>query len=156
MYSIVVKGNQQSGKSTTIREVCRLLTPSKIRELKIKERQIGVDEIPNDRIFNGTYLLEVNGKSILVIAGAPTEQDKTVTQIVDICIELKIPIDFIISAMRSKEMKSSFDTIHELKKMSSLLQIFKIVKIDGEDFQASDEWNKRISDILKVVNENLK
>jgi len=155
MYSIIIRGNQQSGKSTTIREVCRLLKSKKVSIIDLWAKIIKPNGVLIDEIYNGTYILEYEGKIILVIAGAPTEQEKTVTQIIEICIELKISIDFIISAMRSKEMKLSFDTINEIKRISTLLQIFKIKKIEGDDYQESIEWKDRISNILKVVNDNL-
>jgi len=152
MYSIIIKGTKNSGKSTTIHEVCRLLEPINVSELNIGEKQITHRD---GNLDNGTYIIEVNSKNILVIAGAPTEQDATVTEIMEVCIKLKISIQFIISAMRSRELKPSFDTINELKKMSTLLLIEEIHRIDGDDFQESDEWINRISKISRIITNNL-
>ena len=35
MYSIIIKGARNSGKSTTIREVCRILNPTKVNKLNV-------------------------------------------------------------------------------------------------------------------------
>ena len=153
MYSIIIQGKKESGKSTTIGEVCRLLKPTKVSVIR-KEPSV-TEEVPIDQIYNETYILEVKGKNILVMAGAPTEQKVTIAEMIEICNEMNISIDFIICAMRTKERKPSSPTVHEIKKMSTLLQIFKIQRIDGDDYRESIEWKDRIADILKTINDNL-
>ena len=153
--SIIIRGYRESGKSTTIREVCRKLEPTKVCSLHLRKKQIAANEKSIEDIHNGTHILEVKGKTILVVAGAPTEQNVTITRIFEICSELNIPIDFIICAMRSKEIKKSFATVHEIKKISTLIDPFYTCKIDGDDFLKSDKWKEWISKIYKTINDNL-
>jgi len=155
MYSIIIKGKKQSGKSTTIREVCRSLKPTKVRNLNFNQRRIEDADVPIGNISNGTYLLEVKGRIVLVIAGAPTEQQIRVTEIYEICVELQISISFIISAMRFFETKPTFHTIQEIEQISTLLHIFNINRIERKDFEESTELLNRISEIRNMLTEKL-
>src|ERR1700757_2128780 len=105
MKYILIIGTTNAGKSTTIDAVCKKLNPTSVQHLKsdktFEKVAIDVD------ILNGTYLIEVNGKIILVSAGAPTEQNIRITVLIEICIKLKIKIDFALVAMRTVERREN-------------------------------------------------
>jgi ABC-type multidrug transport system ATPase subunit len=77
MKSILIIGTADAGKSTTMREVCRRLKPTKVYKLlpdtKIHKNS-KLQDSDVEKIFNNTFIIEVKEKLILVVAGAPTEQ----------------------------------------------------------------------------------
>ncbi|OXA99138.1 hypothetical protein B0A75_11975 [Flavobacterium oncorhynchi] len=105
-------------------------------------------------IFNGTYLIEVNGTIILVAAGSPTEQDITITALVQIAINLEFDIKILIVAMRTFEKKENFDTPNELNKLATKIFQEKISKIPG-NFKNSEQWNNRVDKIVSKVKESV-
>ncbi len=96
--SLIIRGSQNSGKSTTIQEVCKRLNPAKVYKLSFEKKTLNESNV--DSILNGTYIIKVEGKTVLIIAGAPTEQKKTIKKILELCIELQIEISFILSTRR--------------------------------------------------------
>jgi len=153
MKYILLIGTRDAGKSTTVDAVCKILRPKVIKRLQGKETftEVGSDE----QIHNGTYLIEVNGKSILVVAGAPTEQGIRITILVQICIELDIKLDFALVAMRSYERSEGFNTREELEQLGECVHQESIYKIPGEGFRQTDEWKGRIDRIVNIMHENL-
>jgi hypothetical protein len=151
--SLIIRGSQNSGKSTTIQEVCKRLNPAKVYKLSFDKKILKESTV--DSILNGTYIIHVEREILLVIAGAPTEQKKTIKMILELCIELQIEISFVLVARRYAEHKG-FDTTGELKQYTTLLKPIKIEKISGSNFIQDDEWLKRIAKIVKIISDNLK
>ncbi len=160
MKYILIVGKKDAGKSTTISNVCERLKPTKIQRLIIYENSIhsgyrceDVDQV--DEIFNGTYILEVNGKVILIVVGSPTEQKRSITILIEITIKIKIRIDFALIAVRTSERLEGFNTWDELKKYGSLILDEWIEKIKDEKFNETDLWKSRIEKITSLVNSSI-
>ena len=150
MKSILIRGAKNSGKSTTIQAVCENLNPKKVYMLS---DDLIESEIEN--IFNHTFIIEVNGKLILIVAGTPTEQDWKITDIYKHCQKLNLDIHFLIVAMRTFEKKDGFNTLKELEKISSIVLKEEITRIPGANFKKTKEWKDRIERIVNVVKNNL-
>ncbi|MDR0604049.1 MAG: hypothetical protein LBG80_07085 [Bacteroidales bacterium] len=150
--SLIIRGSQNSGKSTTIQEVCKQLNCSEVYKLNFNKKILKKSTV--DEIFNGTYIIYIGKEVILIIAGAPTEQKKSIRIILELCIELQIEISFVLSARRFAE-RNDFNTTSELKRFTTLLNTIKIEKISG-DFRKSEEWQKRIKEIVTIIQNNLK
>lgn len=158
MKSILIIGTADAGKSTTMSEVCRRLKPTKVFRLitdtenyknsKLKKAEIG-------DIFNDTFIIEVNGKLILVVAGAPTEQRIRLTILIEICISINVDISFYLVSKRLIERIEGFDTVTELQAKSKIILSQRIYKIPNEDFQNMQEWNDRIDSIGKLILKNI-
>lgn len=157
MKSILIIGASNAGKSATLVEVCKRLNPSKVYRLllykKKDARLIELSEIK--RNFNRTLIIEVNGKLILVVVGATTEQQKTITDLLEICINMKIDISFIIVSMHSVEKMDGFDTPNELKSKSEIVLTEKIYRIEDENFENNIEWKNRINRIVETLKSNI-
>lgn len=158
MKAIIIRGASNSGKSTTIREVCKRLKPTKIHQLQVdkdnlKNSQLIIEKVNN--IFNNTFIIEVKGKYVLVVAGANTEQNIKISILIKVCVEIKIDISFFLVSIRSFEKKEDFNTLDELKKVSEIIKHQKIQKITGDDFDKSDEWNNRINQIVETIEANI-
>jgi hypothetical protein len=120
MKYILIIGRANDGKSTTIDAVCKQLKPTRVEKLDVRRRMI--EEQDNSvPILNGTYIIEAQGKIILVVAGAPTEQGTTITVLINICIELKLKIEFALVCMRSYERSEGFNTRVELKELGQCI-----------------------------------
>jgi|UPI00050A030B adenylate kinase family enzyme len=157
MKSILIIGASNAGKSTTAREVCKRLKPTKVYKLKadkndLIQSQINISTV--DNIFNDTFIIEVKNKLILVVSGAPTEQNIKITILIKICIEIGIDISFALVFMRSFEKRNGFSTQNELEKLSEIIYTEKIYRING-DFENSEEWNKRVNKIVELINDNI-
>lgn len=153
MKYLLVIGTKDAGKSTTIYEVCKTLNPSKVWKLDIGQKQLRPAAL--DNIFNDTFLIEVNGKMILAVAGAPTEQGVKITIIIKILIELNIHISFALVAMRSQERKAGFDTEKELQLFGDCVLAERIYQVPGDDFASNKEWLARISKYAQIVLQNI-
>ena len=153
MKSILLKGTKDAGKSTTLREVCKRLKPTKVYKLNTSDGKIELSGI--DNIFNETYIIEVQGKWIVVVAGAPTEQNRRITIIIEICIKIKTDISFLLVSMRSFEKRKGFKTQEELDSKSEILLSEIICKIDDDDFMNTTEWNHRVDKIVEIVKSNI-
>ena len=149
MKYILIIGTTNAGKSTTINAVCKKLNPTSIQCLKsdktFEKVAIDVD------VLNGTYLLGINGKIILVSAGAPTEQNIKITILIEICIKLKIEIDFALVAMRTVERREGFNTKKELKEFGECIFEERIWQVNGDNFESSKEWQNRIDKISGLI-----
>lgn len=147
-----------SGKSTTIREICKRLDPLQVLKLIIDKNnfntptlEIGIIE----NIYNDTLIIEVNGKLILVLAGCPTEQGISLTVILNQCNILKLTISFIIVAKRKVERKTGFNTQNELASISTIKHIENIEFIDFENYMNTPIWENRIDNIIRIINLDL-
>ena len=158
MKSVLIIGASHAGKSTTIREVCKRVNPTKVYRLHVdnnnlKNSQIELSEI--DKIFNDTFIIEVQGKMIMVVAGAPTEQNIRITVLIEVCIQIGIDISFLLVSMRSFEKREGFDTPNELKNQSEIVLKEKIHKITDDNFINNIEWNQRIDKIVKIIKSSI-
>ena len=93
MKYILIIGTKDAGKSTTIDAVCKKLKPTSVERLNSEKVFEKVSNTVD--ILNGTYVIEVDGKIILVVAGAPTEQGITITVLIKICLKMFLVIYFI-------------------------------------------------------------
>lgn len=151
MKYILIRGTKDAGKSTTMNEVCKRLNPSSIKKLRDEEFiecELGTE------IFNETFLITYKNKNILIVAGAPTEQSRTITFIISVCIELKIEISLALVSMRSSERKVGYDTLNELENFGTCIFNEQIWQVQGE-YKESKEWNERIENILTLINTNI-
>lgn len=158
MKSILIIGASYAGKSTTMREVCKRLKPTKVYRLFADKEELTKSKVESaqiDEIFNNTFIIEVKGKLILVVAGATTEQNITITILVNICVEIGIEISFALVSMRSFERREGFDTPTELKSKSEIILTEKIYRIKDEKFETTTEWNERIDKIVEKVKSNI-
>lgn len=151
MKYILVRGTANSGKSTTMNEVCKRLNPVIIKKLK---NNSFVESDKDVKILNDTFLITYKSKNILVVAGAPTEQNRKITDIIKICINLNIEIEIALVSMRSVERKENYDTPSELKKIGTCILDEQIWKIEGE-YSESKKWNNRIENIISLINQNI-
>lgn len=154
MKAIIIRGAGNEGKSTTIREVCKRLKPQGVYKLDISKKEKVEEDI--DKICNDIYLIEVKGKYILVFAGSPTEISVNVSVAVDICIKIGIEISFAIVSRKYAERKVGFDTRKELKEKGfEVIHEELVRRIEQNNFEQTEEWNKRVDNIVNKVNENL-
>lgn len=151
MKSILIVGTSNSGKSKTIQEICYQLNPKYVFKLDLKTRELNIAEVKS--IHNDTFIIEINNKKILIVAGATTEQGYTIVSIVEICKSLKIEVLMAIVSMRAFERKPGFDTKKQLKSISEIILVERIDKIIG-DYRGSDKWNNRIKKILNLIIDN--
>ena len=148
MKAIIIRGEQSAGKSTTIREVCKRLNPQSIYKLYNKEKV--------DDICNSISIITVKEKDLLVFAGSPTEIDTKISIAIDACIEIGIDISFAIVSRRYAERKVGFDTRKELKEKGfEIIHEELIHKIEQDNFEQTEEWNKRVDNIVNLVKQNL-
>ena len=156
MEYILIVGASHAGKSSTVNEVCKRLNPEKVLQLRGDDSNKRFEEVDDNLpIKNGTYLILVKGKSILIVAGSPTEQCITITVIIEICIRLKIKIDFIFVVMRLFEKKEGYDTPNELKKIGNCIYQETIYRIQSDKYKETKEWQGRIEKILKTIQSSL-
>lgn len=154
MKCILIIGAKDSGKSSTINAICRQLQPSKVWQLVNDNTSFEVIS-PPEEFKNGTYILEVNGKIILVVAGTPTEQGITITGIIDICISINITIDFALVTMRTRERKRTGDgvkyaTRQELVAIGVECIAEEWIENLGANYLQSNEFKARV-DKLSVL-----
>lgn len=162
MNYILIVGAQNDGKSNTIDGVCKKLNPTKIQRLDPHTKTLENSDITKG-VLNGTYIIEVKGKIILIVAGTPTEQKIRITIIIQVCIELNIKIDFAIVTMRTFETKYDneanigFMTRQELKEFGECILETRIYRIEGEGdtYKQTTEWKERIEKIANLVNANI-
>lgn len=158
MKSILIIGTADAGKSTTMREVCRRLNPGRVYKLipdinVLKKSKLADSDV--EKIFNDTFIIEVKGKLILVVAGAPTEQRIRLKILIQICIEIEIEISFFLVSKRLTERIKGFETVTELSDKSEILLSKRIYRIGGEDFMNDKEWNERIDKIVSLIKSNI-
>ncbi|MCA4792694.1 hypothetical protein [Myroides odoratimimus] len=159
--SILIIGKEDEGKSTTIREVVRRLEPSHIWKVSIEKDSKGTvivkskQEVGVDDIINGTYVIEVNGICILVIAGSPTEQKFKFMDIYEACLKECPNILIILCAKRTKELKEGFNTVTDLEAISEIIHREQLIKIEDDNFRSSPLWEERIRRLVGLIEDNL-
>jgi hypothetical protein len=159
MKSILIIGTRDGGKSTTITEVCKMLNPTKVYKLNTVEKKMKIAKVED--IFNNSFIIVVNGKYILVVAGAPTEQNITLKILIEICIQIDIKISFLLVSKRTSERKDGFDTNKDINDFSKLIHTEKISPFPLTDinntnsFKQNLNWKNRITKISNLILENI-
>lgn len=159
MKSILIIGTSDGGKSTTITELCKKLQPAEVYKLNISQKILETATV--DDIFNNTFIIRVREKYVLVVAGAPTEQNIKLKILIQITIEIKIEISLLIVAKRTIERKKGFNTIQDIHDNSKLLHTEKLKLIplknqkDKDSFKENQEWINRIQKLKKIVLQNI-
>lgn len=150
MQYVLIVGGQDAGKSTTVDAICKALHPTNALCFNRRSEEFEFVALPVD-IINGTYVIEVLGKCILVVAGAPTEQRIRITALIEMCVKIKIKIDFAVVVMRSYERMKGYDTQSELKKYGDCVLEERITRIERDDFKETKEWQDRITKIVDHI-----
>ncbi|MCB9235276.1 MAG: hypothetical protein H6581_26715 [Bacteroidia bacterium] len=154
MNSIIIRGKADSGKSATIREVCKRLHPERV--LKIVPdwydlRESGTEDSEAEAIYNDAFIILVRGVVVLVSAGAPTEHGIRITTLIEICIRLGYRPAFVICAMRSYERREGYDTPAELAAVGEVVSTVWVSRIEGEEYERNPEWIARVNDIVRKI-----
>ena len=152
MKYILVRGASHEGKSHTMDGVRKALNPSRIQRLNTTTKTLEDFDMSKE-MHNGSFVLEVNGKIILISAGSPTEQSIQITGLIELVILLKGEIDFAIVSMRSYEKKSGFDTPAELAAAGDCILDISIEQVAG-DYKNSVSWRSRINNIVEALKSN--
>ncbi|WP_294820581.1 hypothetical protein [uncultured Flavobacterium sp.] len=156
MKYIIIKGSKSSGKSATVKDICRRLNPSSIKKLCINEagiielRTLAISDIEKDN-----YILKVKKRTILVVACAPTEQRKKISDIVLSIHSLNIFPEMAIIAMSGIEKLKDFATAKELEKFGECIHETKIWRIPSNQFHKTEEWDNRISQLTTLTLKNI-
>jgi len=158
MKSILIIGTSDAGQSTTMREVCKRLNPDRVYRLRMDiqdYKKSSLKPAETDDIFNDTFVIEVAGHRILVVAGAPTEQEIRLTVLLDICAAIEVRLSFALVSMRSYERREGYDTPAELASRSEIVLTERICRVGDENFGTHTEWNARIDKIIKTLQSHL-
>lgn len=157
MKYIIVKGAQSSGKAHTITEVCRRLQPEVVRKIHFCETgKVSLEKVSLDNdIEEGNYVITLRKKNVLIVSGAPTEQRRNITTIIETAKDIDMPPDFAIVAMRGLERLKNFSTAKELEKFGKCIHEIKIWRIPSNNFTLTDEWNKRVSYLTAITLHNI-
>lgn len=159
MKSILIIGTKDGGKSTTMTEVCKKLNPTNVYKLNTIDKKIEPANVSD--IYNNTFIIEVEGKYILVVAGAPTEQNITLKILIEICIEIEIHISLLLVSKRTTERKEGFNTLQDLNDYSLLIHTETVYPIpltdinDINSFKQDSNWINRINKIYELVKNNI-
>ncbi|WP_417366185.1 hypothetical protein [Flavobacterium beibuense] len=157
MKYIIIKGSRSSGKAETINAVCKKLKPESIRRLYFHETgRTFMEPVPSSAdISDGTYLVTVRKKNILMVSNCPTEQRKKISHIMDSVMGLNIKPHLAIIAMRGLEKLKDYSTARELESYGKCIYETKIWRIPSNQFSLTDEWNKRVSYLTAITLHNI-
>lgn len=157
MKYILIKGARSAGKSHTISEVSRRLKPDVVRKVYYQESgRAFVEQITsNADLSEGTFIITVRNKNILMVAGSPTEQRRRITAIIQTVMNMNLKPDFAIIAMRGLEKLKDFATASEMEKFGKCIYETKIWRIPSNSFNLTAEWNKRISYLTAITLHNI-
>jgi hypothetical protein len=157
MRYVIVKGGKSSGKATTIKEVCRRLSPEKIYGVNhLEDNNVQLNRIESvDALIDGTYIITVNKKNILIVSGSPTQQKRTITSIIESVKNIDCNPEFALVAMSGLEKLKDFNTPGELENFGKCILETKIWRIPAHKFTATEEWKKRITYLTAVTLHNI-
>ncbi|MDV6167849.1 hypothetical protein R1T16_05395 [Flavobacterium sp. DG1-102-2] len=157
MKYIIIKGAKSSGKAETISEICQRLKPEAVKRVYFSESgSVAVENYPPAKKNpEGTYIVTVRKKNILIVSGSPTEQKKRITSIVESVFKLNFKPEFAIIAMCGLEKLKDFSTSREMEKFGKCIYETKIWRIPSYNYHMTEEWNKRISYITAITLHNL-
>lgn len=157
MKYILLKGKMDAGKSSTITAICQNFIISSCQRITLDANgKLKIENDTSNNFGNGTFIINVNGSNILIVAGAPTEQKITITLILIFIMELQIEILFAIISVRSREVLAGFDTVSELEKLGHVCILEEeISRIDIHNYTLTSIWQNRIKKISDLINKNL-
>lgn len=158
MKYILITGTKDSGKSTTIQELCRQLKPNEVWKLEISNKDFKESNLEKSNvelIFNNVFVLRINDINILVVAGCPTEICTRIKDLLEICKILGLNISFAIIAKRYFERKKGFNTLEELSNSGIFIHEEMISKINNSDFLENNIWMDRIKRLKSIVQKNI-
>jgi hypothetical protein len=157
MKYIIVKGAKSAGKAETINEVCRRLKPEQISKVYFTEAgKMHVQKLYSTAdLGDGTYIITVRKKSILLVSGAPTQQRMNITTIIESVSNSGQSPDFAIIAMRGLEKLQNFSTAKELERFGKCIYETKIWRIPSHKYNLTEEWNKRVSYLTAITLHNI-
>lgn len=157
MKYIIIKGSKSAGKAETINAICKRLQPDAIRKLYFHETgKVFMEQVSlSTNISEGTYIVTVRKKNILMVSDSPTEQRKRITSIMESVLGMNFSPHFAIVAMRGLEKLSGFATAKELENFGKCIYETKIWRIPSNQFSLTEEWNKRISYITAITLHNI-
>jgi hypothetical protein len=157
MRYVIVRGGKSSGKATTINEVCRRLAPDQVTKVILSDdgstRLCPV--ISMEDLSDGTYIINVKNKDILVVSGSPTQQKLSITAIIESVNDLDIKPEFALVAMGGLEKLKNFKTADELQRFGKCIHDTKIWRIPSHNFINTDEWKKRIAYLTAITLHNI-
>ena len=152
MKYILLKGKMNAGKSETITSVCKNFDVNSCQRISLNAE--GELIIKNDG--NGTFIINVNGSNILIVAGAPTEQKITITIMLKFLAQIQVEIAFAIISVRSREVLAGFDTANELNKLGHECVLEEeVIRIDSDDYSVTTNWRDRVKRIVELINQNV-
>lgn len=157
MRYVIVKGGKNSGKATTINEVCRRLAPEKVT--KVIHGEDGKTRLSQmqtiEDLTDGTYIIRVKNKNILIVSVTPTQQKQSITSIIESVKDLNFEPEFALVAMSGLEKFKDFKTDEELKKFGKCIHETKIWRIPSHNFINTDEWKQRIAYLTAITLHNI-
>jgi hypothetical protein len=157
MKYILLKGKMDAGKSSTITAICQNFNISSCQRVSLDTNgKLKIQNDTSNNFGNGTFIININGSYVLIVAGAPTEQKITISLILIFIMELQIEISFALISVRSREVLAGFDTVSELKKLGHVCILEEeINRIDTDDYALTSIWQNRIRKISDLINKNL-
>jgi hypothetical protein len=157
MKYIVIKGAKSAGKAATISEICTRLKPDAVKRVYFSESgTVATESLQSpSKISQGTFIVTVRKKNILIVSASPTEQKKRITSIIESVLKLNIKPDFAIVSVCGLERLKDFSTFKELENYGKCIYETKIWRIPSYTFNLTDEWNKRVSYITAITLHNL-
>ena len=154
MNAIIITGKKDSGKSTTIQEICKNIKPQKIWRISVNQENpenSSLIECQISDIYNNTFVILKNNLYILIIAGCPTENNINFTLVFEVCIKLELSISFVIAAKRTREVKNGFNTKIEIENFGFVTFEEWIERIENSNFMETTEWKNRIDKLTSIV-----
>ena len=157
MKYILLKGKMNAGKSETITSVCKNFDVNSCQRISLNaEGELIIKNDSSENFGNGTFIINVNGSNILIVAGAPTEQKITITIMLKVLAQIQVEIVFAIISVRSREVLAGFDTANELNKLGHECVLEEeVIRIDSDDYSVTTNWRDRVKRIVELINQNV-
>lgn len=157
MKHIVLIGSREAGKSSTVDAIVKQLNPSKVYSIDVGGKTATELAISSDtELMNGTYVIEVNNKLILICAGAPSEQNIRIFVIISTAQAIfDNKISFAIVSKRQRETLSEFDKLNALSECVRTERIKRIPGTTTETFKSDSRFLERVKCLYDIVLKNL-
>ncbi len=156
MKYMIIKGAKSSGKSVTVKEICKRLKPHAVKAIYFdQEGNPALEPATHDKLDGHNYIATVKDKKVLVVAKSPTEQKIRVTAILEAIKNLEIQPDFAIVSVCGLEKLKDFATAKELENFGKCVYETKIWRIPAHEYSTTEEWNKRVSYLTSVASHYL-
>jgi len=146
-----------AGKSSTITAICKNFNINSYQRITLDANgKLKIQNDTSNNFGNGTFIINVNGSNILIVAGAPTEQKITIILILIFIRELQIEISIALISVRSREVLAGFDTVSELENLGHVCILREeIIRIDTDDYTLTSAWQDRIGRISDLISRNI-